>query len=478
MAATLAAYKPGDAAAAKGGGQGRHQDPPRAMIFRDKREAMEALKELLRDKNVPSSATWDSALKMISRDPRYETLGKLTEKKQAFNAYKIQKQKEEKEEARQMAKKAKEDLEEFLMTTERMSSSLKYYRCDEIFADLPIWRNVPDAERREIYSDCVHNLAKREKEEGKALRKKNMTRLADVLDQMTRIDYRTTWELAQQMLLDNPAFADDDELLAMDKEDALIAFENHVRELEKEEEVEREKEKKRVKRQQRKNRDAMNGLLDELHEAGKLTSMSLWVELYQSICADNRFSHMLGQPGSTPLDLFKFYVEDLKSRYTMEKKVIKEILREKNYELKASTTFEEFATMICEDNRSATLDAGNVKLTYNSLLEKAEAKEKERIKEESRKLRKLETNFRTLLARLPIEPTTPWETARPQLEKEPEFEAISQEYERARIYKEFMKDLEESCMHSHTKRKKSKSKKSKKHRRSSSNSSDEDRGRD
>ena len=204
--------------------------------------------------------------------------------------------------------------------------------------------------------------------------------------------------------------------------------------------------------------------------------MSLWVELYQSICADTRFSQMLGQPGSTPLDLFKFYVEDLKSRYTMEKKVIKEILREKNYDLKATTTFEEFATMICEDNRSATLDAGNVKLTFNSLLEKAEAKEKERQKEESRKLRKLETNFRTLLAKMPIESTTPWETARPELEKEPEFEAIPHEYERARIYKEFMKDLEESCTHSHSKRKK-RSKKSKKHRRSSSVSSEDDRKR-
>ena len=31
------------------------------------------------------------------------------------------------------------------------------------------------------------------------------------------------------MLLDNPAFADDDELLAMDKEDALITFEDHIR---------------------------------------------------------------------------------------------------------------------------------------------------------------------------------------------------------------------------------------------------------
>jgi hypothetical protein len=35
-----------------------------------------------------------------------------------------------------------------------------------------------------------------------------------------------------------------------------------------------------------------------------------------------------------------------------------------------STTFEEFATVVCEDTRAATLDAGNVKLTYNSLLEK------------------------------------------------------------------------------------------------------------
>ena len=36
---------------------------------------------------------------------------------------------------------------------------------------------------------------------------------------------------------------------------------------------------------------------------------------------------MLGQPGSTPLDLFKFYVEDLKARFSDEKKIIKDILK-------------------------------------------------------------------------------------------------------------------------------------------------------
>ena len=76
---------------------------------------------------------------------------------------------------------------------------------------------------------------------------------------MTGIKYDTTWEQAQQMILENPAFADDDELLHMEKEDALIVFEDHIRELEAEEESERDKEKKRVRRLQRKNRDGFIG---------------------------------------------------------------------------------------------------------------------------------------------------------------------------------------------------------------------------
>ena len=35
--------------------------------------------------------------------------------------------------------------------------------------------------------------------------------------------------------------------------------------------------------------------------------------------------------GSTPLDLFKFYVEDLKARFSEEKKIIKEILKVRRF---------------------------------------------------------------------------------------------------------------------------------------------------
>merc|ERR1719461_552662 len=278
-----------------------------------------------------------------------------------------------------------------------------------MFSETTVWSAVPENDRREIFLEAMHTLAKREKEERKNVRKRNTKRLTEILDRMTGIRFCTTWEQAQQMLLDNPAFADDDELLAMDKEDALIVFEDHIRELEKEWEMERDKEKKRTKRLQRKNRDAMNTVLDELHEHGKLTSMSLWCELYPVISQDPRFHALLGQPGSTPLDLFKFYVEDLKARFSDEKKIIKEILKEKNFEVVAGSGFEEFATVVCEDKRSASLDAGNVKLTYNALQEKAESKDKERLKEETKKLRKIEGELRSLFAEVNVDENSLWE---------------------------------------------------------------------
>lgn len=104
--------------------------------------------------------------------------------------------------------------------------------------------------------------------------------------------------------------------------------------------------------------------------------MSTWMELYPAVSTDIRFANMLGQPGkaaglsllwpgflpcqslctptpwscpqpypqalgscrrqaplppsptgSTPLDLFKFYVEELKARFHDEKKIIKDILK-------------------------------------------------------------------------------------------------------------------------------------------------------
>uniref|UniRef100_A0A452H0S3 Pre-mRNA-processing factor 40 homolog A n=1 Tax=Gopherus agassizii TaxID=38772 RepID=A0A452H0S3_9SAUR len=405
-----------------------------------KDEAKLAFKELLKDKPVRASNPAQPVWSVPSALP------KLSEKKQAFNAYKAQREKEEKEEARLRAKEAKEELQRFLEQHERMSSITRYRKAEQMFGEQEVWAVVPERDRKEIYDDVLFFLAKKEKEHAKQLRKRNIQALKNILDSMSNVSFQTTWSEAQQYLMDNPTFAEDQDLQNMDKEDALICFEEHIRTLEKEEEEEKEKTRLRERRQQRKNREAFQAFLDELHDKGQLHSMSTWMELYPSLSADARFANMLGQPGSTPLDLFKFYVEDLKARFHDEKKIIKDILKDRGFSVEVTTTFEDFAHVISFDKRAATLDTGNIKLTFNSLLEKAEAREREREKEEVRKLRRREAAFKSMLkqAAPALEPGSSWAEVRDRFVSDLAFEQITLESERIRLFREFLQVVEVS----------------------------------
>eukprot|EP00069_Balaena_mysticetus_P008235 bmy_05774T0 len=480
-------------------------EPERSGLSWSNREkAKQAFKELLRDKAVPSNASWEQAMKMVVTDPRYSALPKLSEKKQAFNAYKAQREKEEKEEARLKAKEAKQTLQHFLEQHERMTSTTRYRsggragvgpgnpenpraqslfsaclltahmlhrRAEQTFGELEVWAVVPERDRKEVYDDVLFFLAKKEKEQAKQLRRRNIQALKSILDGMSSVNFQTTWSQAQQYLMDNPSFAQDHQLQNMDKEDALICFEEHIRALEREEEEERERARLRERRQQRKNREAFQTFLDELHETGQLHSMSTWMELYPAVSTDVRFANMLGQPGSTPLDLFKFYVEELKARFHDEKKIIKDILKDRGFCVEVNTAFEDFAHVISFDKRAAALDAGNIKLTFNSLLEKAEAREREREKEEARRLRRREAAFRSMLRQAvpAVELGTAWEEVRERFVCDSAFEQITLESERIRLFREFLQVLETECQHLHSKGRKH-GRKGKKHHHKRSHS--------
>jgi len=209
-----------------------------------------------------------------------------------------------------------------------------------------------------------------------------------------------------------------------------------------------EAQRKYLRRSNRKNREAFLYFLDELHDQGKLHSMSSWLDLFSIISNDDRFSRMLGQAGSTPLDLFKFYVEDLKARFHDEKKTVKEILKDKGFIVEIDSTFEKFAEIISTDKRAATLDAGNIKLTYNSLIEKAEAKEKERLKEDARKQKRLEQNFKQLLKKIDsLSEHTKWDDIKAEIEQDPDYQLVQPESERQRLFNEYMQAITDACSH-------------------------------
>jgi pre-mRNA-processing factor 40 len=166
-----------------------------------------------------------------------------------------------------------------------------------MFSHLSVWLNVPEKDRKDLYEDVVFVLEKREKEDAKNLRKRNIKVLKDILESMSKVTYRTRWSEAQKLLFKDPYFTQDMELQNMDKEDALIVFEEHIRSLEKEHSDDMEKKKRWQRRQERKNRDSFLCMLDELHEQGKLNPMSMWIDLYPSMSSDERFDSMLYQTG-------------------------------------------------------------------------------------------------------------------------------------------------------------------------------------
>lgn len=430
-----------DTGSEAGGGLSSGSTGSRALSAKNKKEAMEAFKELLRSKKLPGTLSWDQASKLVCGDPRFHVLKSVSDKKQAFNAYKVQRQKEERAEERLKLKKSREELDSFLQLCEHMNSSIRYRKAEQMFAHLPVWKNVPERDRRELYEDVVFYLEKKEKEDARMLKKKNIKRLKEVFSAMRKVTYQTRWTEAQEYLLDCNEFTENIELQNMDKEDALIVFEEHIRKLERQHDEDMDKHRRITKRTHRKNREAFLVLLDELHERGALHSMSLWMDLFQKIVSDDRFTAILGQPGSSPLDLFKFYVEDLKARFYDEKKIVKEILKENSFAINVSTSFEQFAEVVSADKRSACLDAGNIKLTFSGLMEKAEMREKERLKEEAKKRRKHEAAFRKVLASAHIKATSKWQDVKKSIEFEhDDFDEKS----RKRLFHELIVSLEET----------------------------------
>ncbi|KAF1761196.1 hypothetical protein GCK72_009450 [Caenorhabditis remanei] len=356
-----------------------------------------------------------------------------------------------------------------------MKESLKYQKANEMFAKEPLWIAVNEEDKKEIFKDCVGFVSRRDKERKEESRKRNLAAFSHILQSMDHITYKTTWAQAQRLLIENPQFAEETDLQLMDKEDALTVFEDHIKAAEKEHDEEKEQEEKRLRRQHRKVREDYLLLLEDLHKRGEITSMSLWSSLFPIISTDSRFEHMLFQPGSSPLDLFKFFVEELKDQYSEDRRLIKDILTEKQCQIIATTEYKEFADWVLSHPNGEKVDHGNMKLCYNSMIEKAENKAKDEEKESLRKKRRVESEFRNLLKAHNVDEETEWSVIKPKIEKEKAYLALEDDEEREAAFRHYKNGTTGTASGGEVleKPKKKKKDKKKKSKRSDNNSESE-----
>jgi pre-mRNA-processing factor 40 len=185
---------------------------------------------------------------------------------------------------------------------------IKYYSrwksIRDIIKDEAVFRSArSEEERRQLFEEYVVELRKSHGERQTSNRTMALNELKSILGALQLAPY-TTWSEAETLLQSNDMIKTDEKFEALSKLDFLVAFENHIRALEQELNAVRQRERRSKVRRERQNRDNFIELLSDLRKDGHIKAGTRWMDIHYLIKEDPRYLAMLGQGGSTPLELF------------------------------------------------------------------------------------------------------------------------------------------------------------------------------
>lgn len=403
-------------------------DPSLGPEFMKPGEAEEAFLNLLKETKIESDWTWEQTMRAIISKPMYRALKTLPERKQAFNKFIIQLKEQEKENAIEFAKKREETFVESIKTDPNIADYTNWRKLYDMFKDEPAFTAVKDRrERNNIFEDFLHNIRSRVKDEIRNKRKKNMEKFMTILKSIEQIKMTTTWKEARDLFEQNPSYLQEEDLRQLDSLDLLAVFEDYIKTLEREYEIKMQRERDQERRQERKNRDAFRELLSDYLRKGIITHKSKWQDFFPLIKEEQRFLKMLGQPGSTPLELFWDEVELLYEQYYEEVKLVHDILKSLEVSLNQNVSFESFKEIVQKDQRIFKIKEENLPQIYEKLVSRAIRKHKEELRRLEKKDKKKSDSFKSLLKHLTpsIHINDTWEQTLPRVNTSSEYKALN-----------------------------------------------------
>lgn len=249
-------------------------------------------------------------MRSIIKDPQYRALKDPKDRKAAFEKYAVEVRLQEKDRAKERIEKLRKDFATMLRSHPEIKHYTRWKTARPIIEGETIFRSSSDDdERRQLFEDYIIELKKANVEREVSTKKAAMDELVEILKSIDLEPY-TRWSEAQGIIQTNPRFLNDEKFKTLSKSDLLTAFENHIKILEKVFNDSRQKQKNQRSRRERQNRDRFLELLKELKAANKIKAGSKWSQIHPMIVEDDRYQAMLGQLGSTPLDLFWDMVEE------------------------------------------------------------------------------------------------------------------------------------------------------------------------
>lgn len=404
----------------------------------------EAFIQLLRDKGVNESWTWEQTMREIITEPLYKALGTLADRKNAFSKYvnnlRSEAEQSKKQRIKTIEPNARASLDEPIRTG-RVQPWLSYegmlLRCQEKGP----WKkleNVDKEEARQLWASIRRELQKKHDQEKRDLRHRNMDVLMNLLKSF-EADVMTRWKDARQTVLESDEWRQDAKLNTMNLADMVTVFDELMRNIEREKTLELKKTSVQRRRQERDRREWFRSVLQDGRKQGWMHARTDFADVYDRFRHDTQFRDMMGQSGSTPLDLFQDALDALDAEIADLVRLLEQIFKgDDHLTVSEETTFEDFAGVfqqrvkkskdqVEERDRVRLIDLQNPeKPTLRQVFEELVRRTKEEKRRVERKLRHLSEDLRYALKKEAyhnpdtFEPESeldnPWETWRPRLE--------------------------------------------------------------
>jgi pre-mRNA-processing factor 40 len=273
-------------------------------------EAESAFHKLLRRVGVQPEWTWEHAVRAAVKDPQYRAIKDPKDRKIAFEKYQFEVRAQEKDREKERQAKLRADFNNMLRSHPEITHYTRWTTARSIIERETIFRSArSEEERQSLFNEYRAELLKAHNEDDSRNRRAALDKLVHLLQSLDLEPY-TRWSEAQSALKADERFQGDEQFQSLSKIDVLKAFESHIKALERSFNDTRQKQKTFKARQERQNRDQFISLLKDLRSAGKIKAGAKWSDIHELIEDDPRYVSMLGQAGSTPLDLFWDMVEE------------------------------------------------------------------------------------------------------------------------------------------------------------------------
>ncbi|KAL8810953.1 MAG: hypothetical protein Q9223_007638, partial [Gallowayella weberi] len=419
------------------------QNDPNYATFE---EGEAAFISLLRRQKVQPDWTWEQTMRATIKDPQYRALKDPKDRKAAFEKYAVEVRLQEKDRAKERLAKLRTDFGTMLRRHPEIKHYTRWKTARPIIEGETIFRSTnDDTERKQLFEEYIIDLKKAHIEKEAMMRKSAMDELVHILRGLDLEPY-TRWAEADTMIRSDDKFQEDDKFQTLSKSDILTAFENHIKSLERTFNDERQREKTTKARRERQNRDRFLDLLTEFKGAGKIKAGTKWMSVYDSLKDDPRYTNMLGQRGSTPLDLFWDVVEEEERALRIVRNDVYDVLEDKRYEITPKTTFLDFRALVSTDRRTANIPEDILALIFARLQEKIVRRSEHEQHTSERHQRRNIDALRSKIKHLsnpPVTANATWESVRPQISHLEEFKTLESDDLRRQAFEKVVRRLRE-----------------------------------